>query len=363
MGRPEFVIGEGKLSGVVSLALGSLSLLAVLCFRHPDWLTTPELRAVYPVGALRGVLFVALLVALAAAAVSLLLDRSRRLGLAGLFCTAAAILLGGAWVDTPTPGETVRYLGLDWFVLDLLVLALLFIPLERAFALHPEQRVLRAGLQTDLAHFAVSHLGVGLIALVALSPARVVLGRVGLHGLQAAVSSQPLWLQLAAIVLLADLFQYAIHRCFHALPALWRFHAVHHSSRQLDWLAGSRLHLVDIVVVRAFTLLPLQLLGFSERALVVYLVGVSFHAVWIHANMRPRFGVLRHLVVTPEFHHWHHAADPEAVDRNFAVHLPWIDRLFGTAHVPDRWPERYGIAGDPVPETWPAQLVWPFGRR
>lgn len=67
------------------------------------------------------------------------------------------------------------------------------------------------------------------------------------------------------------------------------------------------------------------------------------------------------VLVTPRFHHWHHAAHPEAVNRNFAVHAPWIDRLFGTAHLPDgRWPEVYGIAGDPVPEGYWRQLVWPI---
>ena len=65
-------------------------------------------------------------------------------------------------------------------------------------------------------------------------------------------------------------------------------------------------------------------------------------------------------VATPAFHHWHHAAEPEAIDCNFAVHLPFIDRVFGTAYEPDRWPARYGIAGDPVPEGFRAQLVYPF---
>jgi lathosterol oxidase len=72
---------------------------------------------------------------------------------------------------------------------------------------------------------------------------------------------------LEAIVV-ADLFQYAVHRTFHALPFLWRFHAVHHSSTALDWLAGSRLHLVDVVVTRATTFIPLFVLGFARPALV-----------------------------------------------------------------------------------------------
>ena len=87
---------------------------------------------------------------------------------------------------------------------------------------------------------------------------------------------------------------------------------------------------------------------------------VSFQAVLIHANVRVRFGPLRYLLVTPEYHHWHHSAEIQAVDRNFAVHVPAIDRVFGTAYLPDRWPAKYGIKGDPVPKGWLPQLIWPF---
>jgi lathosterol oxidase len=95
-----------------------------------------------------------------------------------------------------------------------------------------------------------------------------------------------------------------------------------------------------------------------------YLVFVSFHAVFIHANVRFRFRPIEWLVVTPRFHHWHHAAAPEAVDRNFAVHLPWIDRAFGTCYFPEgQWPAAYGLAGAPVPDGWVRQLVWPLRAR
>ena len=90
---------------------------------------------------------------------------------------------------------------------------------------------------------------------------------------------------------------------------------------------------------------------------------MSFHAVLIHANLRLEAGWLERVLVLPRFHHWHHAAAPEAVDTNFAVHLPWIDRLFGTHHLPEaRWPAAYGIVGDPVPPGWAAQLAAPFRR-
>lgn len=359
---PALRFGEGRISGIGSVALGALCVLAVLCFRFPAWLTTPDLRAALPIDWLRGVLFGANLLALGSGALAYALGR-RRLGGAGLALAAAAIGLGGAWVEIPDRVVSNRYLGLDWFILDLLVLALVFLPLERMLALHPEQRVFRAGWRTDLAHFFVSHLLVQLTVLLTLSPARWLLEGVVPHDFQARVAGLPGPLQFLLALVLADLFQYGAHRSMHAVPALWRFHAVHHSSRRMDWLAGSRLHLVDIVLTRAVSFLPLFALGIAEGPLLAYLVFVSFQAVAIHANARLRVGPLRWWIASPEFHHWHHSAEPQARDRNFAVHVPAIDWIFGSAYLPDRWPERYGIDGDPVPEGWLAQLAWPFRRQ
>jgi lathosterol oxidase len=91
---------------------------------------------------------------------------------------------------------------------------------------------------------------------------------------------------------------------------------------------------------------------------------VSFHAVFIHANVRFRFGALERWVVTPRFHHWHHSAQAEAIDKNFAVHLPWIDRIFGTYHCPgEQWPASYGLAGEPIKDSYASHLLTPFRRR
>jgi lathosterol oxidase len=355
---PEFELGDGRLSAALGIGLGTLSLFAVLCFRFPELLTTPSLRAVYPLALVRAALFAALALSLALSALAVLLGR-RRAGLLGLALSAGAILLGGAWVETRSVAHS-PHLGLDWFVLDLLVLALVFVPLERAFALAREQRILRAGWRTDLAHFFTSHLLVGALSLLTIAPVTLALGAFVMPELQAAIARQPLALQVAEAVLCADLAQYFVHRAFHAVPALWRFHAIHHSARAMDWLAGSRLHLVDVIATRAAAFAPLFLLGFSQRALAAYLVFVSFQAVFLHANVRLRFGPLRWWIATPEFHHWHHAEAP--IDKNFAVHVPIIDLVFGTAWLPGGFPTRYGIAGDPVPEAWWAQLRWPFVR-
>jgi len=259
------------------------------------------------------------------------------------------------------------HLGLDWFVLDLFLLALVFVPLERLFARRREQPVLRAGWRTDLAHFFVSHVGVQLLTFLTMAPAVVLFALLRwppLDALRAAVAAQPLALQLLGALVVADLGGYAAHRAFHAVPFLWRFHAIHHSSEAMDWLAGSRLHLVDVVGTRAAAFAPLLLLGFSPAALSAYLLWVAVQATVIHANVGWRFGWLEHVFVSPRFHHWHHAAEPEARDRNFAVHWAWLDHVFGTQYLPgERWPVRYGIDGERVPDGWGAQLTWPFSTR
>jgi sterol desaturase/sphingolipid hydroxylase (fatty acid hydroxylase superfamily) len=109
----------------------------------------------------------------------------------------------------------------------------------------------------------------------------------------------------------------------------------------------------------------LFLLGFNQGPLIAYLGFVSVHAVFIHANVSwnfPRW--VEALVVTPRIHHWHHAVEREAIDRNFAVHFPWIDRVFGSHYAPPgRWPTGYGIEGNPVPEGFLEQAIHPFRAR
>lgn len=355
--------GSGWISGTLAVTCGALGFGGVLCLLFPDWLTTPDARARYPMEIVRFLIYVMLVVGFGLGALGVVLRRRKTLGLVALALATAGTLLGGSGVEIREPVKGTTAAGLDWFLLNLLVLALLFVPLERLFARRPEQDIFRPGWTTDLVYFAMSHLLVQLTVVLTMLPA-VLLFRWAMHPwLQDLVAAQPLWLQFLEIVVVADLAQYAVHRSFHEVPWLWRFHAVHHSSRSMDWLAGSRLHLLDIVVTRGLSFVPLYVLGFAPPAVYSYLVFVSFHAVFIHANIRWNLRALDWVLVTPRFHHWHHAAHAEAVNRNFAVHVPWIDRLFGTAHLPARhWPDAYGIAGDPVPDGYWPQLVWPLGR-
>jgi lathosterol oxidase len=353
--------GSGWISGVLAVILAALAAGGVLCLRFPALLTMPDARGYYPLGVVRFLIYACLIAGFGLGTLSALLRRSKALGVSALLVAAVATVLGGSGAEVGSLAASPAYAGLDWFLLNVLVLALIFVPMERAFARLRTQPIFRAEWRTDLTHFAMSHLLVQVTVLLTLAPATLLFAWAARPGLQRAIQAQPLLVQFVEIVIVADLAEYVVHRAFHRVPWLWRFHAIHHSARAMDWLAGSRLHLVDIVVTRGLSFVPLYVLGFSPPALYAYLVFVSFHAVFIHANVRFRFRPIEWLVVTPRFHHWHHAAAPEAVDRNFAVHLPVIDRLFGTSYFPDgRWPDAYGVAGPPVPDGWLRQLLWPF---
>lgn len=343
---------------MLGLFLGSASLLAVLCFHFPELFTTPELRAVLPLPWVRRSLAASIALAFVLAALSLALRRRKLLGSAGLATALLAVLLGGAGVPATEGVQQTVFLGLDWFVLSALLTALVFVPLERAFPLRPEQRVLRDEWATDLKWFTASHLLVQLLGLLVVMPATQLARWLSIPALREGIAALPLVAQLPISLLVADLVQYGVHRAFHRVPSLWRFHRVHHASTAMDWLAGSRLHLVDIVATRGAVLAALLACGFSTATLGIYLAWVGFHAVFVHANFAPRLAWLEPWLATPRYHHWHHAADEAARDKNFAIHLPCIDALFGTRYLPpNAWPQGYGLLGEAAPRGFWRQLL------
>jgi len=243
-------------------------------------------------------------------------------------------------------------------VFGLVVLAAIFVPLEKAFALHPRP-ARRPRWRTDIVHLAVNQLLTGVGVVVVAGAAIVSVRWAVPRGVQDAVGNQPGWLQLVEALLVADVAGYWAHRASHQVPFLWRFHKVHHSIEEMDWLAAGRLHPIDQTFTRACAAVPLYLLGFSRATFGGWLIVLTLSAIFIHANVRFRFGPLRWVITTPEYHHWHHTAEQAGLNRNFAGQLPLLDVLFGTAHLPDRWPDRYGLA-EPTPDGYLAQLAWPF---
>ncbi|MCJ7673213.1 MAG: sterol desaturase family protein, partial [Acidimicrobiia bacterium] len=235
------------------------------------------------------------------------------------------------------------------------VLFLLFVPLEKIFALRP-QKVFRRGLLTDLTHILVNSLfsAVGAIVLVVL----FALPLIWLRAFDL-VGYLPTGVAIALAAVLVVVGNYWGHRLTHRVPFLWRFHAVHHSIEQMDWVASGRLHPVDQSFTQAFTILPLFLLGYGGGVFAGVAVFITLLALFQHANVRLRFPVVRWIINTPEWHHWHHAIDAKANDKNFG--LPIVDKIFGTAYLPKgERPTGFGIH-DPVPEIgYLRHLAYPF---
>lgn len=230
----------------------------------------------------------------------------------------------------------------------LLAMALLFGLLERRFFLRP-QRFLRRGMAQDLGYYFLGGLlpPFAVVALVAaLSWWASAWVPAAFH---AQVAGLPLAVRIGAMVLLGDLAFYWAHRWSHERRWLWRLHAVHHSPTAMDWLVNTRAHPLDLVFSRLIPAVPLVVLGIRQEGdgldvpVAVYLSLTTLWAFFVHSNLRWRLGWLEQVVVTPAFHHWHHANMPGATNKNYAALFPWIDRLFGTYHLPARqMPDCYG---------------------
>ncbi|HSI13581.1 MAG TPA: sterol desaturase family protein [Chthoniobacter sp.] len=230
----------------------------------------------------------------------------------------------------------------------LALLVAIFVPLERLCALHPA-RIWRKQIGVDLAWYFINSLLPAVILSVPLAIVSRVLVAMNPLGYYSMVAAWPLWLKLLLTLMVNDIGAYWGHRALHASPRLWRFHAIHHSAEELDWLVNTRAHPFDMVFTRLSGLAPVYLLGFAQSVGAhkdpVVLIATIFGTVWtffLHANIRARLGPLEWLISSPAFHHWHHTKD-EHRDRNFAFVFPFIDRIFGTAWLPKYWPPSYGI--------------------
>jgi lathosterol oxidase len=353
--------GTGWWSGVLSAFFGFLAFGAVLCLHYPQILTAPELRARYPMPVMRLLIQGVIVGAIFFGGVASLLRKKKVLPLTGMLLAFAAILLGGASVPINQTLHDGPALGLDWFLLDLLLMALIYVPIERLWPQYPEQGTFRSEWTLDVAYFLSTHLPVQILSLMILWPATEASRVFGNAALQRLVGGLPWLAQFALAVLIADLAEYAAHRLVHTVPYLWRFHAVHHSAKSLDWIAGSRAHFVDDVIIRGGVLLPLVLLGFSQSVVAGYLVFVTLHATWTHCNFGPSWEWLGKFLVLPRHHHWHHATEKEAINKNYAIHFPWIDRILGTYYSPtDRWPQSYGLDGEQLSPSFIGQTIRPF---
>lgn len=248
-----------------------------------------------------------------------------------------------------------------------LLLAALFYSVELLFPSRKDKPIWRKDSRLDLAYWfftaAVTKTIGKLVVLAGIVACTMALGRelspAVANGFSP-VADQPALLCALEILIFGDLIAYLMHRAFHR-RRLWKFHAVHHSSTQVDWLSSVRLHPVNEFATRLVQVLPFVLMGFPLTLLAAYVPFLKLYAILLHANVDWSFGPLKYVIATPAFHRWHHSCEKAAINKNFAGLFPVWDLIFGTFYMPEgEVPREFGAVGAKVPGTLLGQLVYPF---
>jgi len=242
---------------------------------------------------------------------------------------------------------------------SVLILFVLVVPFEKLFPRHKEQKLLRPMVSTDVG-YALAGPVLNILGIIA----GVIIGGLSLAWvpgllLRPAVDLIPAVIKPFVAFALFDFAVYWAHRWYHEVPVLWRFHAIHHSTEHLDWVSGFRNHPLDgAIIAPAFFFLVAA--GFSTETAGVITVIQILTGLFLHANVKWRLKWLHKLVITPEFHHWHHTNEDEAIWSNYSTFLPFWDIVFGTYYMPkDKRPTVYGV-DEYIPPSMPEQLLHPF---
>src|SRR5258708_23172437 len=236
----------------------------------------------------------------------------------------------------------------------------LLILLERLRPYDGGERLLREGFWPGLLFYTVLQnliLAVVIGKLIAWIDGTTHLSRLHL------ISGWPIWVQVTFFVVTHDLYIYWFHRWQQHNLFLWRLHEAHHSAKHVDWLAGARSHMFEILINQTIEAAPMILLG---AAPVVPVIKGMISAVWgmyIHSNVDVHSGGLQLVINGPEAHRWHHAVDLEPPGMNFSTKLAIWDHLFGTFYMDRaRKPSAYGLTYVAVPKTWLRQNLFAFRR-
>ncbi len=235
---------------------------------------------------------------------------------------------------------------------------LLFIILERKFPYRKGIPVIRKGFWPDLIWYTFIQsyfLKIIIFDYIILPADR----HFNLSSLQI-VSGWPVALQVLFFLVTHDFYIYWFHRWQHHSKILWRTHEAHHSNTEVDWLAGTRSHSIEILINQTIEFAPIVLLGANP---VVVPVKALIDAVWgmyIHSNINVKSGWLQYIINGPEMHQWHHADQQEVFYANYSTKIALWDWLFGTAYLPaNKKPERFGLYY-PYPEDYFLQHVHAF---
>lgn len=240
---------------------------------------------------------------------------------------------------------------------SLFFLALMFIPLEKVFPAKPNQKIFRKFWFLDFCYFLGQYLFWSGLVLKILAFINNWFDTIISPSIRIPIMMQPIWLQAIEVLVLSDFIIYWGHRLQHQVDFLWRFHKVHHSAKELDWLAAHREHPVDSIYTVGLINLPSLIFGFDLAAIAMIVAFRGVWAIYIHSNVRLPIGQLKKIIGAPELHHWHH--DLERDRGNYANLSPVMDILFGTYVCPDHEPREFGIK-ESIPKSYFGQILQPL---
>jgi sterol desaturase/sphingolipid hydroxylase (fatty acid hydroxylase superfamily) len=176
------------------------------------------------------------------------------------------------------------------------------------------------------------------------------------------LSELPLWTQAILFLVLSDFMLYWLHRLFHG-GGFWKYHAIHHSSEDLEWISAARFHPVNLLLGTIGVDVILLMAGISPNIMLWVGPFTTFHSAFVHANLNWTLGPLKYVLATPVFHRWHHTAMEIGGNTNFAGTFPLWDILFGTFRMPEgALPDDYCADDDAIPHEIGGQLIYPFRR-
>jgi len=174
------------------------------------------------------------------------------------------------------------------------------------------------------------------------------------------LAEMPLWLQAITFLVVSDFLLYWFHRLYHG-ATMWKYHAVHHSSEELDWISAARFHPVNILFGTVLVDVALLLAGISPNVMLWVGPFTTAHSAFVHANLNWTLGPFKYVLASPVFHRWHHTAADRGGSMNFAGTFPVLDLMFGTFYMPkNELPDAYGVADRSVPEGFGSQIIYPF---
>lgn len=275
-----------------------------------------------------------------------------------IFPAALVVVLGGGFValDGGIAPSAVAGVGT-------LVSLVLVATLERIVPYRPAWNRSQGDLPTDLLYLP-TYLGVNALVEPFVRGGSVLFGAwlARSLGIDLWPTDGSLLAQFALACVVVEAFDYWPHRLLHEVPALWRFHAIHHNPKRVYWLNATRAHPVEIAFRGFVNVIPLAAVGAGEPLLAMVSLANALLGFFQHANVDFQLGPLNWIFSVGEMHRWHHSVALGEANNNYGSNFLFWDIIFGTRyHDPTRGgPAVVGIEQDDLPESWWRQLSAPF---